>query len=143
MYRIRTVNKDGTLGGFYSDSGIVKDVSLAKTYTSNLTIQADLERAYNMSGRYFQPVVNYGVETQAEADLEKSRTDRSINIMLSLEGKILSGLLGMPTPALPPFEDKPSANNLGAMSTPEIIINDIDGGFLNQFQIEDLDGGGA
>jgi len=142
MYRIRVLNQDGTLGGFFSEKGITKDVTLAKKYESSLSIQADLVRAFNISGRYYQPQLSYGLDTQQAADEDASRVSQSIlGISVVTPVEIVSQLLPR-VPVLPPYEDLPSRTN-EAFVAPYFVINDIDGGYLMDTQQIDLDGGDA
>ena len=143
MYRIRVISSDGTLGGFFTGNGISKSVSDAKKYSSSLDMQTDLVRAYYVSGGLNQPYVNYNVDTQGLADEEKSKYDASILIKNSFVGREIVSDLGTKKPVKPPFQDKPSETDLGQPGLPESIIIDVDGGYLSQAQIIDIDPGGA
>lgn len=142
MYRIRVLNQDGTLGGFFSEKGITEDVTLANKYSSSLAIQGDLVRAFNLSGRFYQPHLNYGIDTQEAANEEALRVRNSIRgISVVKPVEIVSQLLPR-VPVLPPYEDLPSRTN-EAFAAPYFVINDIDGGYLIDTQQLDLDGGDA
>lgn len=143
MYRIRVLNSDGTLGGFYSDKGITDDVSLAKTYLSDLDLKDDLVVAYNASGKVHYPTVNYGIDTEQLSQTEKTQFDSSILAANTYAAKTILDQLEPKSGILPPFEDKPSRTFDGQPSPSLIGIIDIDGGFLTQDQEIDLDGGGA
>lgn len=143
MYRIRVLNSDGTFGGFFSDKGIVDDVTLANTYSSSLSYQKDIERAFFMSGGLFQPSISYGINDQPSADEEKANADKSVIVINSFVGKDINTGFGVKRQVLPPFEDKPSATELGNGVFLSHTSIDIDGGYTNQTQQIDIDGGGA
>jgi len=106
-------------------------------------MQTDLVRAYYMSGGINQPYINYGVSSQPVADEEKSKYDPPIIIRNSFVGKTIVSDLGVKQPVLPPFEDKPSATDLGLPGSADFEYIDINGGFLDQAQEIDIDAGGA
>ena len=142
MYRIRVFNQDGTLGGFYSEKGIVSSPELAKTYSTDSEYQKDLTPAFFASGGLKFPTVNYGVSSVPLADAEKTRYDSFVSPIAS--PKTTSYDINRQKSYLPPFEDKPSRSQLDEpIFVPSIADIDINGGDLSQNQDLDIDGGGA
>jgi hypothetical protein len=123
MYRIRVFNQDGTLGGFYSEKGIVSSPDLAKTYSTDSEYQKDLTAAFFASGGL-------------------TRYDSFVSPIAS--PKTISYDINRQKSYLPPFEDKPSRSQLDEpIFVPSIADIDINGGDLSQDQDLDIDGGGA
>ena len=143
MYRIRVFNEDGTLGGFYSDDGIVSDPSLAKTYPYQDVMKEDLVKAFNKGGGIKYPLINYGITSTSLANDEKENFDSFASAEISNPKSTDLDINRMPS-FLPPFEDKPTRGgpDEGVVTLP-IAYFDYDGGNLDQQQENDIDGGGA
>lgn len=143
MYRIRVFNEDGTLGSFYSDDGLVSDPTAAKTYSNEKDLKEDLLRAFNQSGGIKYPSVSYGISSLSLANDEKEKYDSFQAVSIS-NPKISTLDINLMPSFLPPFEDKPTRGgpDEGVVTLP-IASFDYDGGFLDQEQENDINGGGA
>lgn len=136
MYRIRTYNSDGTLGGFWSDSGLVDDPAQATTYQSIHEAKDDLVKVHNYLGLGIFPKLNYGISTTALAQQEAQSENQSI---VPASPMSVNQFL-VTTQPLPPFEDKPS-RSFTVLPSPETL--DFDGGSALSSQELDVDAGGS
>ena len=136
MYRIRTYNSDGTLGGFWSNNGLVDDPAQAKTYQSIHEAQDDLVKVHNYLGLSIFPKLNYDISTTGLAQQEAESENKST---VSVAPMSVNQFL-VTTQPLPPFEDKPS-RSFTVLPSPEVL--DFDGGSALSSQDLDVDAGGS
>ena len=145
MYRIRVLNSDGTLGGFFSDTGIVSDPTASNTYSEyDGRLKYDISNAFSISGGVRQPVVNYGIDTLTKANDEKKNFDKHQLKLVLTSDKTVKDIAASDSMKryLPPFEDKASQGlEEGGQTIAQIGYFEIDGGYLQDQQDLDIDGG--
>lgn len=140
MYRIRVFNKDGTLGGFFSENGIVKDPSAAKVYSKDYEYKEDISRAFKLSGGIYYPQLTYGLSSLVVSEEQAANYD---NFKNTFTGTVKSHSVDInkTTPVLPPYEDLPSRGE-EQQSIPFSYF-EYNGGNLDEAQEIDIDGGVA
>ena len=145
MYRIRVLNSDGTLGGFFSDIGMVSDPTLANVYDGyDERLKYDISKAFVISGALKQPIVNYGINTLTKANDEKKNFDKHQLKLVLTSDKTIKDIDATDSMKryLPPFEDKASRGlEDGSQTIAQIGYFEIDGGYLQDQQDLDIDGG--
>lgn len=140
MYRIRVFNADGTLGGFWTDTGPIADPASAKQFGDRRELSEDLFRAYQYGGSIYPPKVNFDISTIELADTEANNENKVFDYIESTNSTIEQRSDSASLDQLPPFEDRPSRSS---SITPVTDIVDFNGGSAVSEQDLDIDGGPA